>query len=42
MKQRHGDTVDELDMTLVDTTMHDLGAVRLKYTQNGRRSSPRA
>jgi hypothetical protein len=22
-------------MTLVDTTTHDLGAVQLKYTQNG-------
>ena len=29
------DTLDELDMTLVDTTTHDLGAVQLKYTQNG-------
>lgn len=32
------DTLDELDMTLVDTTTHDLGAVQLKYTQNGARS----
>ena len=36
------DKVDELDMSLVDTTSHDLGAVQLKYTQNGRRASSRA
>ena len=32
----------KLDMTLVDTTTHALGAVQLKYTQNGRRSSPKS